>query len=53
MQAACGWTDSHLHVFEIDERTYAMGENETSWAEQLVQQKAARRIFSMSVSSSP
>jgi hypothetical protein len=28
LQAAFGWTDSHLHDFEIDERTYAMGDNE-------------------------
>lgn len=28
LQAAFGWTDSHLHDFNIDERTYAMGDND-------------------------
>jgi pRiA4b ORF-3-like protein len=28
LQAAFGWTDSHLHDFEIDGRTYAMGDND-------------------------
>lgn len=28
LQAAFGWTDSHLHNFEIDGRTYAMGDND-------------------------
>ncbi|MBK3746051.1 plasmid pRiA4b ORF-3 family protein, partial [Paraburkholderia aspalathi] len=28
LQATFGWTDSHLHDFEIDGRTYAMGDND-------------------------
>jgi hypothetical protein len=24
LQAAFGWTDSHLHEFEVDDKTYAM-----------------------------
>lgn len=28
LQAAFGWTDAHLHDFEIEGRTYAMGDNE-------------------------
>jgi Plasmid pRiA4b ORF-3-like protein len=28
LQAAFGWTDAHLHDFEIERRTYAMGDNE-------------------------
>jgi hypothetical protein len=28
LQAAFGWTDAHLHEFEVEGRTYAMGDNE-------------------------
>ncbi|CAB3772647.1 plasmid pRiA4b ORF-3 family protein [Paraburkholderia humisilvae] len=28
LQAAFGWTDAHLHDFEVDGRTYAMGDND-------------------------
>lgn len=28
LQAAFGWTDAHLHDFEVEGRTYAMGDND-------------------------
>ncbi|WP_429454587.1 IS1096 element passenger TnpR family protein [Paraburkholderia sp. 40] len=28
LQAAFAWTDAHLHDFEVEGRTYAMGDND-------------------------